>query len=350
MCQVLWRVQNRLITLVMIICAQFTVDAAPLQDDIEQNGILVIDLIYKEDFKTAEETARKLVKKYPENPAGYFFVAATLDAWMAFYFDKKKENEFYKFCDLALEKGEKIVAKNPKDEWTLFFMGGAEGYKGTYEARYERWITAFRYGWRGVSTLLKLVDMKSDIVDVNYGVGSYDYWRSAMINTLWFMPKIKDKREDGIKRLIIAAENGMLTKLTAHTALIEILLNENRSADAIVYADKMLSQYPVSAQLMWGKARSLYGLQQFDESRLYFTKVLSRYETDEYKSVYFPVLCHYWLARVNFADEKYSDVVNNVTSMNSYSLNEDIRKLLEKYFSEAAELKKQAAGKMKMKK
>jgi len=36
--------------------------------------------------------------------------------------------------------------------------------------------------------------------------------------------------------------------------------------------------------------------------------------------------------------------------MNSYSLNEDIRKLLEKYFSEAAELKKQAAGKMKMKK
>ncbi|MGE5670977.1 MAG: tetratricopeptide repeat protein [Fibrobacterota bacterium] len=331
----------------MLICAQLTVDAVPLQDDIKQTGIQVIDLIYKEDFKNAEETARRLVKKYPENPAGYFFVAATLDAWMAFYFDKKKENEFYKFCDLALEKGEKILAKNANDEWTLFFMGGAEGYKGTYEARYERWITAFRYGWRGVSTLLKLTEMKSDIVDVNYGVGSYDYWRSAMINTLWFMPKIKDKREDGIKRLTVAADSGVLTRLTAHTALIDILLNENRSSDAMTYTDRLISQYPMSTQSMWGKARSLYGLEQFDESRRYFTKVLNRYETDEYKSAYYPVLCHYWLARVNSADTKYADVIRDVTAMNAYTLTDDIRKLLAKYFNEAAELKKQAAGKLK---
>jgi tetratricopeptide (TPR) repeat protein len=340
-------VRNRLITLVILICAQLTVDAVPLQDDIKQTGIQVIDLIYKEDFKSAEETARRLVKKYPENPAGYFFVAATLDAWMAFYFDKKKENEFYKFCDLALEKGEKILAKNANDEWTLFFMGGAEGYKGTYEARYERWITAFRYGWRGVSTLLKLTEMKSDIVDVNYGVGSYDYWRSAMINTLWFMPKIKDKRDDGIKRLIVAADSGVLTRLTAHTALIDILLNENRSSDAMTYTDRLISQYPMSTQSMWGKARSLYGLEQFDESRRYFTKVLNRYETDEYKSVYYPVLCHYWLARVNSADTKYADVISDVTAMNAYTLTDDIRKLLAKYFNEAAELKKQASAKMK---
>jgi tetratricopeptide (TPR) repeat protein len=340
-------VRNRIITLVILFCTQFTIDAVPLQDDIKQFGLQVIDQIYKEDFKNAEDAARKLIKKYPENPAGYFFVAATLDAWMAFYFDKKKEDEFYKFCDLALEKGEKIVAKNAGDEWTLFFMGGAEGYKGTYEARYERWITAFRYGWRGVSTLLKLTDVKSDIVDVNYGVGSYDYWRSAMINTLWFMPKIKDKREDGIKRLAIAADSGVLTRLTAHTALIEIFLNENRSSEAINYADRLLSQYPMSTQSIWGKARSLYGLGQFDESRRYFTKVLNRYESDEYKSVYFPVLCNYWLARVNFADAKYEDVIKDVTAMNAYTLNDDIRKLLDKYFNEAAGLKKQAAGKLK---
>jgi tetratricopeptide (TPR) repeat protein len=347
MCQVVWRVQNRLITLFILICVQFTVDAVPLQDDIKQFGIQVIDQIYKEDFKTAEDAARKLIKKYPENPAGYFFVAATLDAWMAFYFDKKKEDEFYKFCDLALEKGEKIIAKNAGDEWALFFMGGAEGYKGTYEARYERWITAFRYGWRGVSTLLKLTEMKSDIVDVNYGVGSYDYWRSAMINTLWFMPKIKDKREDGIKRLYVAADNGVLTRLTAHTALIDILLNENRSSEAMTYTDKLLSQYPMSTYCMWGKARALYGVGQFDESRRYFTKVLTRYESDEYKSVYYPVLCNYWLARVNFADAKYEDVIKDVTAMNTYTLNDDIRKLLGKYFSEAADLKKQAVGKLK---
>ncbi|NLD94231.1 MAG: tetratricopeptide repeat protein [Fibrobacter sp.] len=347
MCQVVGRGRNRLLTLIILICAYIDADAVPLQDDIREQGIQVIDLIYSEDFKAAEDVARKLVRKYPENPAGYFFVAVTLDTWMAFYFDKKKENEFYKFCDLAIEKGEKILAKNSGDEWALFFMGGAEGYKGTYEARYERWITAFRFGWRGVSTLLKLTEMQSDIVDVNYGIGSYDYWRSAMINTLWFMPKIKDKRDDGIKRLIVAADNGILTRLTAHTALIEILLNENRFAEAMTYTDRLLSQYPLSTQAMWGKARALYGLGQLDESRRYFTKVLRRYESDEYISVYYQVLCNYWLARVDFADKKYEEVINEVTVMNTFTINDDIRKLLDKYFSEAAGLKKQAGVKLK---
>lgn len=347
MCQVVGRGRNRLLTLIILICAYIAADAVPLQDDIREQGIQVIDLIYSEDFKAAEDVARKLVKKYPENPAGYFLVAVALDTWMAFYFDKKKEDEFYKFCDLAIEKGEKILAINSGDEWALFFMGGAEGYKGTYEARYERWITAFRFGWRGVSTLLKLTEMQSDIIDVNYGVGSYDYWRSAMINTLWFMPKIKDKREDGIKRLIVAADNGILTKLTAHTALIDVLLNENRFAEAMTYTDRLLSLYPLSTQAMWGKARALYGLGQFDESRRYFTKVLKRFESDEYKSVYYQVLCNYWLARVDFADEKYEEVIKEVTAMNTFTLNDDIRKLLDKYFSEAAGLKKQAGVKLK---
>jgi tetratricopeptide (TPR) repeat protein len=161
------------------------------------------------------------------------------------------------------------------------------------------------------------------------------------------MPKIKDKREDGIKRLAIAADSGVLTRLTAHSALIDILLNENRSSEAMIYADKLLSLYPMSTLSIWGKARSLYGVGQFDESRRYFAKVLKRYESDEYKSVYYPVLCHYWLARVNSADTKYEEVLKNVTAMDAYTLNDDIKKLLDKYFREAAELKKQALGKLK---
>ena len=95
-------------------------------------------------------------KRYPEHPAGYFFYAVVLDEWTGYYQSTKKENEFYRYCDLAVEKGQAMLDKQSTDAWAKFFVGGTEGLKGNFESRYERWITAFRYGWKGVSILKDL--------------------------------------------------------------------------------------------------------------------------------------------------------------------------------------------------
>ena len=170
----------------------------PLNSDIHSWSIAAVDYVYGEQYNDAEETARKIIEKYPAHPAGYFFMALAIDSWMVAHVSDKKEEEFFRYCDLAVEKGEKILDKNPKDEWALFFIGGAEGYKGTFEARYGRWITAFRYGWKGVSVLMKLRDAKCDLVDIDVGIGCYEYWRSALIKSLWWMPNVDDKRQEGI--------------------------------------------------------------------------------------------------------------------------------------------------------
>lgn len=313
-----------------------------LPDEITSGAGQVVDLICREEFKSAEEAAKKIIKKYPDHPAGYFFMAVALDSWMCYYLDNRKEDEFYKYCDLAVGKSEVLIGRKNDDEWAIFFMGGAEGYKGTYESRYERWITAFRYGWKGVSILMKLSEMKSDIKDINYGIGSYDYWRSALMKTLWWMPGVKDKREDGIKKLYLATENGIYTKIISSAALIDVLVNENRVEEALPIADKMLKTYPSASMFLWGKGKSLYGIGKFDEARQIFSLMLNKYESDEIDNHYYAALCHHWIAKVCFAQKKYQEVIREISIMESYKFDDDLKKLLEKYSSESRSIKKRS--------
>ena len=138
--------RNSIFALLMLASACAGVEAP--QPDMRQLGTETMDLIYREKFGEAEEAAKKIIKKYPDHPAGFFFFAVVLDAWAEYFQSNKKEDEFYRYCDLGTAKGQDLESRNPRDPWVKFFLGGLEGLKGNYEKRYERWITAFRYGWR----------------------------------------------------------------------------------------------------------------------------------------------------------------------------------------------------------
>ena len=337
------RTNKQIIALVTLFISSFVSYALePLPNDLHGWALSAIDLVYKEEFRQAEEEARKIVKKYPDHPAGYFFMAVVLESWMSLYQSDKKENEFYRFCDLAIEKSEKLLAKDPRNQWARFFMGGADGYKGTYEARYERWITAFRYGWKGVSTLLALESEGCAIADIHYGIGSYDYWRSALIKILWFMPGIEDKREKGIERLSQVRMSGVYTKTAASVALVDILLNENRYGETLVIAEEMLMKYPTSTLFRWGKARALYGLKRYEEAAGIFRAVLSKLESDPDDNHYTAALCNLYLAKINLYTGRFTQAVAECNRMSHYEFEESVRKRLDKSFSEANSIKKQA--------
>lgn len=318
----------------------------PLPEELHTGALAAIDLIYKENFKQAEEEARHLIKKYPEHPAGYFFMAVVLDSWMAVYQSNKKADEFYRYCDLAIEKGELLLAKDNRDEWARFFIGGADGYKGTYEARYERWITAFRYGWKGVSVFLDLEKEKCTIIDINYGIGNYDYWRSALIKVLWFMNKVDDKRQKAIDRLYLCQKDGVFTRVSSSVALIDILINESRFSEAAVIANDMLKKYPGSTIFLWGKARSLIGMKLYSEASEAFRAVLSKVESSPLDNHYTASLCHLWLAKIEMEKGNFSQAIAESNRVGYYDFEESIRKRLDKQLSEAADIRKAATSKL----
>ncbi len=330
-----------------LLCAGVSGETAvPLPADIHQGITSVIDNIYKEDFDAAENEAKKIIRKFPEHPSGYFCMAFLFDSWMMRYQSDKKEDEFYRYCDRAIEKGEKILAHHKEDEWAKFFVGGADGYKGTYEFRYERWITSFRYGWKGVSVLLELKESGSDIPDIDYGIGCYNYWRSALMKLLWWMPGIEDKRQEGIEQLFKAKNQALYMKVTTLLSLVDILINEKRYNEALKVAEEGLAYYPNATLFMSGKARALYFLNEYEKAVDLFRKIIRKTETESFNNHYTTAMCHFYLAKIKKKKKKYVQAITECNIINNYSFEPSNSKRMDATLTEVKSINKQALQEM----
>ena len=300
--------------------------------------------VYRNTFDQAEESARKIIRKYPDHPAGYFFYASAINSWMNYYRSNKREEEFFNYCDKAVEKSERLRDRQPKNMWARFFIGGAEGSKGNYEASYQRWITAFRYGWRGVSVLHDIRKADTAFVDVLYGIGKYDYWRSALSRVLWWMPNIDDRRESGIVALRSAMNSGIFTREAAAEELVQVLNNESRFDQSLAIANSMLEKYPNSLTFLWGKAAALVGLGRFDEAEKLYRYLLISVEAETFDNHYNAVLCHFYLADIYSKSVRKMSVAAECKLMDNYKLSNDVANQLKPVFEKAAMLKKLAAA------
>jgi hypothetical protein len=313
-----------------------------LLPDIHELALESIDFMCREKFRPAEEEAKKIIKKYPNNPAGYFFCAAVVESWMSYYESNRREEEFYRYCDLAVEKAENILNRNPDDEWALFFQGGAEGCKGTYESRYEKWITSIRHGWKGFSCLQTLHRKKPDFKDVSYGLGTYDYWRTTLTRLLWWMPGVPNRTEQGIRELKEAKNEGIYTRNAASTSLIFVLNNEHRFRESLIIAEEMLARYPGALVFCQGKAAALFGLGRYGEAESVYRFILSRVESEQYDNHYNAVICHFWLAKIYLKMKWYTQSIAECNRMEYYKITNDIRNRLGKYFSDAGKIKSES--------
>jgi tetratricopeptide (TPR) repeat protein len=314
-----------------------------LPEPLHQSALACIDFIYKENFKQAEQEAKKIIKCNPDHPAGYFFYAAALDSWMCYYQSTSKEEAFYEYCDKAIEKGKAMLDKNPDDVWARFFVGGADGYKGTYESRLGRWITAFRYGWQGTSVLLDLNKKHPELTDVDFGVGCYEYWRSAMSKSLYWMPGVNDEREIGIEKVLHSKKNGVYTQVSSSVNLIDILFNEKRYDEALVICDEMLKCYPTALVFLWTKGKMLIEKARFSEAENVYRYILSRVESENYDNHYNAALCHLYLAKILSQTKRYTEAIAECNRMTYYNFGDDVRKRLESCMKEVAAIKTQVA-------
>jgi tetratricopeptide (TPR) repeat protein len=312
-----------------------------LPSDMHTWALASIDLVYQEDFSGAFEQAKRIIRRYGNHPAGYFFYAAALDAWMLHYQSSSKEDEFYRQCNLAVDKAEELIDRGKADAWVHFFMGGAEGLKGGYEMRYDRWITAFRYGWRAVTILRRLQREHAEMVDLKYGIGTYEYWRSAMTDVMRWLPRVADKRDTAIGMLREAKDRGRYTRITSASALISVLSNEGRHEEVVLVADEMLKTYPRCLLFYLARARACCRLGRYDEAERMLLNVL-KWTKAEPLGNHNTVVVHYWLAKVYQGQRRRADCAAECERALAVALSDENRKRLDRKLGEMQELRKAA--------
>jgi hypothetical protein len=249
------------------------------------------------DFDGAMRIFRAYGQAHPEDPAGPFYAAATLQSAMMDAESDAHEREFFEAVDRAIRMGESRLAGGQADARLYFHLGNAYNYKGLYEAKRGALVNGVLHAHRGVGYLEKALAADSLYEDAYLGVGNYKYWSGRYYRYLKWLPWVRDERELGVRMVRRAADRGTLSRWVGVSSLGWIEYDRKNYAEGLGLFRRGLEEFPGSRFFLWGEADCLFAMDDFAAAAGLYERLLASILASEGQSGYNEAECRYKLMR-----------------------------------------------------
>jgi len=308
-----------------------------------------IDFIHQDKFDSGIAEFKKVVTLYPDEPVGYFFIAASLQTLIDDYRNEKYKADFEKYIDLSVEKGDKKVEQDPNSALDHFYLGGSLGYRGIYRSFHGNWWGAFRDGGKAHSHLKKAVELNPNLYDAYFGLGSYHYWRSVKSRLFWWLPFFGDERKKGIQEIMLAIQKGKYAKDEAAYSLLRIYLEEKDYPSVLKWSQEVKRINEDDPFRLWLTGFAFIGLKNWTEAQKIFLDLLNVLKSSPYYDPAGEYECRYWLAYIYFNLENLQpaqEELNKALSLESEVKGNDYA---EPFADKIKDLQKEISRKLKSK-
>lgn len=287
--------------------------------------------IYNLKFNQAHANFTEVIRRYPENPAGYF-----LDAMIEFWqirLDRSARGYDQKFLDKidqVLSVCERRLEKDPYDVGALFFKGGAIGYRAQFYAQRESYLNAVTDGKTGLDILVQCYQLAPGNHDIMLGTGIFDYFaeaipeRNPILKPLMAFVPSGDKRM-GILRLEAASRKARYANVEAEVVLLQIYYDwEKDYAKAKTLAKSLVDRYPDNSYFLRYYGRALISAGPMDSAETVWRRLLVQFMDKSFghdrhlarEALYYVGLCrmiagdHDWALKYFYKADEASRVLD----------------------------------------
>jgi hypothetical protein len=301
-----------------------------------------IEASFREDYALAESWFLSLIWMAPEDPAGYFFLAALYNTQMIDYESDFREKEFYSNVKIAKKFARQKIRDNKKDAWAYVILGNSYGVKAVYNAMKGKWWSGLNEGLYAKSALKQATKLEPELYDAYVGLGSYHYWASVKTRAFWWLPFVGDHRQKGLSQTRLAFEKSVFSKAAAASGLVWMHINERQYDEAIILARNMQSEYPQGKSFLWPLAQAQFEKRNWNDALLIYRELLDRLE--EYHpsknpdQSYNMIEARFYIANCLFSLGKYAQCDSVCQEILSFPLGEEIKKRQEAKLKGASEL------------
>lgn len=216
-----------------------------------------IDLTMRHEYDNAYSVFGKISNHDSENPIGFIFQAAVLQARAEDYLLETDRTQFDSLLALAERRSSVIQKMKPKDARGYFYGAmilGYESYVASESGEYFRALTKARSVLSYYREALKL---DSGFTDCYAGLGTFLYWRSRKVEFLSWLPFISDDRSEGIRLLRQGVLTGRYNRFVSANSLIVVLTDAGAYEEALKHCDEILQIYPMNRNFLWAKSIAL---------------------------------------------------------------------------------------------
>jgi tetratricopeptide (TPR) repeat protein len=226
--------------------------------------------------------------------------------------DPSHDAQFLSAMDQVVERADRRLRRRSDDLDGLFFKSGAFAFRARVEAYRGHWLKAANDGRRALSNLRRVKKLDPGNVDLDFGVGLFDYLADVVPKQHPFLKPFalffpRGDRARGLAELQRAAEEGRFVRTEARYALYQIHFQfEKDYGKAMADVSWLRERHPdnpvfavalgrVYTQLgLWADANLLF--QQVAESQVDGRPGYSGAIAEE---------ALYWLARGEMANRRY---------------------------------------------
>ncbi len=239
--------------------------------------------VYNVEFERAQDIFDEVIRRYPTHPAGYF-LDAMIEWWRITIGQRSPaiEARFLSKLDKVISVCDENLAADSKNISSLFFKGGALGYRGRYNATRNNMLSAAEDGRVALGILNDCQKVAPANHDILLGTGLYNYWAAvlpekypALKPVMIFLPK--GDKIIGLAQLKAAARQARYASVEAKVVLVQAYFDfEKNSLEAIEFAKDLHTQYPRNPAFHRAYGRCLVSLGPIDSAAVLWRDVLNR--------------------------------------------------------------------------
>lgn len=201
-------------------------------------------------YSEAEKILDDLIKKYPDEPAGYLFKAALLQYRSSDYEDHSRDKEYVSLLEKTETLSTNLLKVYPKDLWGYYFLYAAQSMKGAKSASSGHLVSGIKKGRSGAKGMEWILTVDNSFYDACFAVGCYRFWKSVAMRQVSWLPFVSDDRKEGIVEVRKSIERGKLTGSLSVSMLMQMLVVYDTPA-AIELGRKMTAIYPSCRLFSW---------------------------------------------------------------------------------------------------
>jgi len=324
----------------LLFWAQALCEVSTDSKEVEEIILQGLDYVHQDEFFKASDEFKKLIELFPDDPIGYFYVSATIQTMMDDFRNYSYSDEFNKYMDLTIEKGEKRKKRGELTAYDCLYLGGAIGYRGIHKALTGDWFGAFVDGLKGKGYLERALKLNPEFYDVYYGLGTYHFWKSLKSRIFWWLPFVKDNRQMGIDMIKLAIEKGKYSTEDAKYALVRIYVENKEYQNAFAMIEKLSKSQPNRPFLLWLLGRAQLETKMYPEATGTYQTLLKTLVASPYYHPEGEVECRYWLALAYFENENFEDSRKQIDTILAFEKKSQENKNIKDFVKKAKALRK----------
>lgn len=217
----------------------------------QKDAVTAIDSLYNRNTVASDEIMKNWQERYPDHPIWPMWDA--MEIWwqvLEDLYDDSLDNKLMEAMQRSDYEAGRLLNRHSNHPDALIIRALANGYIARHYSNRDNWMTSVRTARRAYVSYQQLIEVEPDFIDNEFVRGMVAYYSEYIPEEYpvvravsWFLPD-GDKKE-GLRKIDIAARNGIFSRPEATYFMGNILLNyEKNYNSAMIYFRKLKQDYP----------------------------------------------------------------------------------------------------------